>query len=165
MRVCRNHIIHIHKVFKVIAEKMKGFFGIKLHLVCNEKDELLKFMFTSDDVDDRKPLEYDKFVKDIYGRLVGGKGYISKRLFERCRRNKLKSKMKVAMMSVSDKLLLRKRAIVETVNYELKNIAQIEHSRYRCFDNFVVNMLVAIAAYYFFRRNNASMSIVNLITN
>lgn len=73
--------------------------------------------------------------------------------------------MKVAMMSVSDKLLLRKRAIVETVNDELKNIAQIEHSRYRCFDNFVVNMLGAIAAYYLFRRNNASMSIVNLITN
>lgn len=73
--------------------------------------------------------------------------------------------MKVAMMSVSDKLLLRKRAIVETVNDELKNIAQIEHSGYRCFDNFVVNMLGAIAAYYLFRRNNASMSIVNLITN
>ena len=55
--------------------------------------------------------------------------------------------MKGALMSVSDKLLLRKRAIIETINDELKNTAQVEHSRHRCFDNFIVNMLGAIAAY------------------
>ena len=52
---------------------------------------------------------------------------------------KLKNNMKGALVSVSDKLLLRKRDIIETVNDELKNIAQVEHSRHRCFDNFVVN--------------------------
>lgn len=57
--------------------------------------------------------------------------------------------MKGALMSVSDRLLLRKRAIIETVN-ELKNIAQVEHSRHRCFDNFIVNLLGAIAAYSLF---------------
>ena len=58
--------------------------------------------------------------------------------------------MKGALMTVSDKLLLRKRAIIETVNDELKNIAQVEHSRHRCFDNFIVNILGAIAAYCLF---------------
>ena len=58
--------------------------------------------------------------------------------------------MKGALMSVSDRLLLRKRAIIETVNDELKNIAQVEHSRHRCFDNFIVNLLGAIAAYSLF---------------
>ena len=58
--------------------------------------------------------------------------------------------MKGALMSVSDRILLRKRAIIETVNDELKNIAQIEHSRHRAFDNFIVNMLGAIATYCFF---------------
>ena len=58
--------------------------------------------------------------------------------------------MKGALMSVSDRLLLRKRAIIETVNEELKNIAQVEHSRHRCFDNFIVNLLGAIAAYCLF---------------
>jgi hypothetical protein len=53
-------------------------------------------------------------------------------------------------MSVSDKLLLRKKAIIETVNDELKNITQVEHSRHRCFDNFSVNLLGEIAAYGFF---------------
>lgn len=58
--------------------------------------------------------------------------------------------MKVALMSVSDKLLLRKRTIRETANDELKNIAQVEHSRHRCFDNFIVNLLGTIAAYCLF---------------
>ena len=53
-------------------------------------------------------------------------------------------------MTASDRLLLRKRAIIETVNDELKNIAQVEHSRHRCFDNFIVNLLGAIAAYCLF---------------
>ena len=76
-------------------------------------------------------------------------GYISKNLFERLFIDgiqlitKLKSNMKWASISVSDKLLIRKRAIIETINDELKNIAQVEHSRHRCFDNFIVNMVGA----------------------
>lgn len=135
---------------------MGWFFGFKLHLICNEKGELLNLMITPGDVDDGKTLEYKAFVEFIYGKLVGDKGYISKNLFERLFVNgiqlitKLKSNMKGAMMSVTDKLLLRKRAIIETVNDELKNIAQAEHSRHRCFDNFIVNLLGALATYCLF---------------
>ena len=123
------------------------------NLICNEKGELLNFMITPGDIDDREPLKYEAFMEFIYGKLVRDKGYIGKELFQRLFVNgiqlvtKLKSNMKGALMSVSDKLLLRKRAIIETVNDELKNIAQVEHSRHRCFDNFIVNMLGAIAAY------------------
>lgn len=157
LRVCRNQRIHIHKTFKGIAQRgkcsMGWFFGFKLHLICNEKGELLNFMITPGDIDDREPLKYEAFMNLIYGKLVGDKGYIGKELFQRLFINgiqlitKLKSNMKGALMSVSDRLLLRKRAIIETVNDELKNIAQVEHSRHRCFDNFIVNMLGAIAAY------------------
>lgn len=160
LRVCRNQRILMHKVFKGIAARGKcslgWFFGFKLHLICNEKGEILNFMFTPGDVDDRKPLEFNQFVDDIFGKLVGDKGYISKNLFAKLFVNgiqlitKLKSNMKGAMMSVADKVLLRKRAIIETVNDELKNIAQIEHSRHRTFHNFVVNLLGGIAAYCFF---------------
>ena len=120
------------------------FFGFKLHLICKECGELLNFMITPGDVDDRKPLEYKAFVEFIYGK---------RNLFERLFVDgiqlitKLKRKMKGALMPLSDKLLLRKRAIIETVNNELKNIAQVEHSRHRSFDNFIVNLLGAIAAY------------------
>ena len=87
LRVCKNQRIHMHKTFKGIAQRgkcsMGWFFGFKLHLICNEKGELLNFMITPGDVDDRNPLEYKAFVKFIYGKLVGDKGYIGKRLFER----------------------------------------------------------------------------------
>ena len=160
LRVCRNQRIHMHKTFKGIAMRgkcsMGWFFGFKLHLICNEKGELLNFMITPADVDDRKPLEYKAFIEYIFGKLVGDKGYISKNLFERLFVDgiqlitKLKNNMKGAIMKVSDKLLLRKRAIIETINDELKNIAQVEHSRHRSFDNFIVNTLGALAAYCLF---------------
>ena len=129
LRVCKNQRIHIHRVFKGIAQRgkcsMGWFFGFKLHLICNERGELLNFMITPGDVDDRKPLEYKAFVEFIYGKLVADKGYIGKNLFERLFVDgiqlitKLKNNMKGALMSVSDKLLLRKRAIIETINDEL----------------------------------------------
>lgn len=160
LRVCRNQRIHMHKVFKGFAARgkcsMGWFFGFKLHLICNEKGEILNFMFTPGDVDDRKPLECKEFIEAIYGKLVGDKGYIKKELFERLfvdgiqLLTKLKNNMKGALMSVSDKVLIRKRAIIESVNDELKNIAQIEHSRHRSIDNFIVNLFSAIAAYCYF---------------
>ena len=58
--------------------------------------------------------------------------------------------MKNSLMEMSDKILLRKRSIIETVNDELKNICQIEHSRHRSFGNFISNILAAIATYCFF---------------
>ena len=159
LRVCRNQRIRIHKTFKGIAQKGKCSNGMVLRMQATfdmQREELLNFMIMSGDVDDRKPLEYKAFVDLIYGKLVGDKGYIGKNLFEKLFVDgiqlitKLKNNMKGAMMSVSDKLLLRKRAIIETVNDELKNIAQVEHSRHRCFDNFMVNLLGALAAYCFF---------------
>lgn len=160
LRVCKNQRIHMHKVFKGIAARgkcsMGWFFGFKLHLICNERGELLNFMVTPGDVDDRKPLEYKNFVDFLFGKLVGDKGYISKGLFNRLFVDgiqlitKLKSNMKGALTTLSDRLLIRKRAIIETINDELKNIAQVEHSRHRTFDNFIVSLLGALAAYCFF---------------
>lgn len=87
LRVCRNQRILMHKVFKGIATRgkcsMGWFFGFKLHLICNEKGELLNFMSTPGNVDDRVPLNEKGFVEQIVGKLVGDKGYISQKLFEK----------------------------------------------------------------------------------
>ncbi len=170
LRVCRNQRIHFHKVFNGIAARgkcsMGFFFGFKLHLICNEKGELLNFVITPANVDDRDPLEYNAFMEQIYGKLIGDKGYISKEKFQRLFVNgiqlvtKLKNNMKGGLMSVADKVLLRKRAIIETINDELKNAAQVEHSRHRSFANFIMNTLSAIAAYCFFPKKP---SINNLV--
>ena len=68
---------------------------------------------------------------------------------------KVKNNMKNSLMSIADRILLRKRALIETVNEELKNIAQIEHSKHRSFNNFIANALSAIAAYCFFEKKPA----------
>ena len=149
LRVCRNQRILIHKTFEGLAEREKcsieWFFGFKLDLIINDKGKILKFMFTPGNVDNREPLKQGKFVENIKGKLCTDKGYIGQALFENLFLNgiqfvtKVKSDMKNSLMSIADKILLRKRTLIETVNDELKNIAQIEHSRHRSFNNFIAN--------------------------
>ena len=89
------------------------------------------------------------------------KRYIGKTLFESLFVDgiqlftKVKNYMKNSLMSIADKICLRKRGLIETVNDELKNIAQIEHSRHRSFNNFIANALSTIAAYCFFEKKPA----------
>lgn len=71
---------------------------------------------------------------------------------------KLKNNMKWGIRSMYDRILLRKRAIIETINDELKNIAQIEHSRHRSFPNFVVNLIGGIAAFSLFPKKPMAIS-------
>ncbi len=165
LRVCRNQRILIHKTFEGLAERgkcsMGWFFGFKLHLIINDKGEILNFMFTPGNVDDREPLKQNRFVEKIKGKLCGDKGYIGQALFENLFLNgiqlitKVKNNMRNSLMSITNKIILRKRALIETVNDELENIAQIEHSRHRSFDNFIANALSAIAAYCFFEKKPA----------
>lgn len=118
-------------------------------------------MFTPGNVDDRESLKQGHFLKNIKGKLCADKGYIEQTLFENLFLNgiqlitKVKNKMKNSLISVIDRILLRKRALIETVNDELKNIVQIEHSRHRSFNNFIANVLAANAAYCFFEKKPA----------
>ena len=94
--------------------------------------------------------------KRIFGKLYGDKGYISKDLFEKLFVDgvhlitKIKKNMKNSLILLQDKIALRKRALIETVNDELKNICQIEHTRHRSFENFTTNLLSVLIAYSFF---------------
>ena len=107
-------------------------------------------------LNDREPLRNECYVQDIRGKLCGDRGYIGKAIFEMLFINgiqlvtRVRNNMRNMLMRAEDKILLCKRAVIETVNDELKNIAQIEHSRHRSFNNFIVNILSAIAAYCFF---------------
>lgn len=64
----------------------------------------------------------------------------------------VRKNMKVYIMKLKDKLLLRKRAIIETINDELKNLCQIEYTRHRSVNNFIINILSALVAYCFFQK-------------
>jgi hypothetical protein len=65
-------------------------------------------------------------------------------------------------MSLRDKILLRKRSVIETINDELKNICQVEHSRRGSTVNFLINLLVTLAAYRFFLSKNLLFSLTEL---
>ena len=160
LRVCRNQRIHNHKTFKGIAERGKSsmgwFYGFKLHLIINDKGELMSFYLTKGNVDDRNIKVVKSMTKDLFGKLFGDKGYLSKALFDTLFQDgiqlitKLKKNMKNHIMTLKDKLLLRKRAVIETVNDELKNHCQIEHSRHRSMNGFFFNIMAALTAYSFF---------------
>ena len=154
--VCLNQRIHSHKVFDGLAARgqtsMGWFFGFKLHLIVNDKGEILQFCITPGNVDDRKPVP--GLVKKLFGKLFGDKGYISKPLAKKLREmfdiqliTKLRKNMKNQLMHLSDRILLRHRAIVESIIDQLKNISQIEHSRHRSIANFFVNVLCGLIAY------------------
>lgn len=153
--VCHNKRIQRNKVFKGLAKRGKTtagwFYGFKLHLVINDKGEILAFQLTQGNVADVSMLE--TLTKGIVGKLFGDKGYISaelgQKLFHRGLQlfTSIRDKMKQKLMSLKDKILLRKRSLIETVNDQLKNISQIEHSRHRSPQNFLVNLLAGISAY------------------
>ena len=156
LAVCHNARIKQNKVFADLARRGKSstgwFFGFKLHLVCNDRGELLNIALSPGNVDDRKPVP--DLVGELFGKIFADKGYISQALSEQLLKTfdiqlitKLRSNMKNRMMLLSDRLLLRKRAIIETVIDQLKNISQIEHSRHRSVFNFLVNVLCGLIAY------------------
>ena len=153
--VCKNIRINRHKVFKGLASwgkcSMGWFYGFKLHLVTNEIGDLLSFYITPGNVDDRKPLKI--LTKNLTGKLFGDRGYISKQWFDELMKQGLKlitsikSNMKNQFIHMVDKLLLRKRFIIETINDQLRNVSQIEHPRHRSITNFFVNIVSGLIAY------------------
>ncbi len=155
IQVCKPKRMSRNKVFKGIAKKGKStigwFFGFKLHLIVNDTGELLSFMLTPGNVDDRKPVP--QLTKKLWGKLFGDKGYVCQKLFEQLLEkgismfSGLRKNMKNKLIALEDKLLLRKRSIIETINDQLKNISQIEHSRHRSIVNFMSNLLAGLIAY------------------
>jgi hypothetical protein len=154
--VSHNARIHQHRVFAGRARRGKTstgwFFGFKLHLVVNDRGELVAFCLTPGNVDDRRPVP--KLAQRLFGKLFADKGYLSQPLAEQLfveqglhLITKLRRNMHNRLLEWSDKYFLRKRAIIETICDQLKNISQIEHTRHRSPVNFLVNLVAALIAY------------------
>lgn len=160
LRVCHNKRIRRNKTFAGIAKVGKStmgwFYGFKLHLVINDKGEILSFYLSKANVDDRNAKAITHLTTELFGKLFGDKGYISKALTDMLFGNGIqlitavRRNMKEKALSNEEKLLLRRRSVIETVNDELKNICQLEHTRHRSLNGFLLNIMSAIAAYSFF---------------
>ena len=158
--VCHNLRRYTNKVFKGLATDGKGTMGwchgFKLHFVCNDRGEIITFSFTGANVDDRNPKVWTVMAKELYGKLFADRGYISPKLFDMLFEDGvhlvtgIRTNMKNKIMPMWDKIMLRRRCIIETINDMLKNTAQLVHSRHRSVNNFIMNMVATLAAYSFF---------------
>ena len=150
-KTCR-FIKGFRKLICSISEIKRTFKG-RLNIVINDRGEIINYQITPGNCDDREPLKDGTFTKNLFGKLIADRGYISQNLFDRLfvddihMITKIKKNMKNSLMHLYDKVLLRKRALIETVNDMLKNVCQIEHTRHRSVNNFVTNLISGIIAY------------------
>jgi len=157
LAVCHNRRISRHKVFEGYAPRGKSsmgwYFGFKLHLMINDEGELVAFRVTTAEVNDQVPV--GRMARGLWGQLFGDRGYISRALHQALWAQGLalitllRRNMKPRLMRLWDRLLLRKRFLIETVNDQLKNVSQIEHSRHRSLTGFMVNLVSGLIAYTF----------------
>ncbi|EJM5005084.1 IS982 family transposase [Salmonella enterica] len=155
LAVCDNLRISRHKVFDGYAEQGKSstgwFFGFKLHVIINHLGEIISARLTARNVDDRKPVA--DMASGIFGDLFGDKGYLSNSLKENLKDmginliTKVRRNMKKVEHTDFEKTVLSKRSVIETVFDELKNLCQLEHTRHRSINNFIVNLLSGLVAY------------------
>lgn len=155
LTVCNVKRASSHRTFKEQAQWGKTtigwFFGFKLHLVINHHAEIVAFRLTSGNIDDRKPVP--NLVKGMKGKAFADRGYISEKLTQTLMKDsihlftKVKKNMKNKLVSLLDKIMLKKRAIIESVINILKSSCQIEHHRHRSRWNFLSNLMAGLASY------------------
>ena len=152
IEVCKRYRISMHKVFAGIAARAKTtkgwFYGLKLHLIINRSGGIVKASFSSGNKDDRKQLKL--MIKDMFGKIFGDRGYISQQLFQELLEQgvfmvtRVRKNMKNKLMSLVDKALLLKRALIESVFGKIKLLGKFEHSRHRSVTNAFVHMVAAL---------------------
>jgi hypothetical protein len=174
LSICHNKRTSNNRVFGKLARigmsSYGWFMGFKLHLVINNKGEIMAIKITKANSSDLYAA--DSLTKELQGKLFGDKGYISKALFTKLYARDLRlftgirKDMKNHLLELDDKINLRKRSLIESVFNVLKNSMNLEHSRHRSPINFLVHILACITAYAIgkssFNLNNLSNSYASL---
>jgi hypothetical protein len=156
--VCHNRRIPQHKTFDGVAARGKSstgwFYGLKIHLIINHLGDIVRFKLTAANVADNNADLLAELFRKLKGKVVGDKGYLST-FFEVFYEQgvqlitKIRSNMKNKMMDMQDKLLLKKRPVIEAVNDILMSVCDIDHTRHRSPTNAFCNVWGAIIAYHY----------------
>lgn len=159
---CHNLRIYSHKVFKNIAQRGKSstgwFYGLKLFAVINQFGQLIRFAVTSGNIADNNDEFMVKFLDGLKGKVFGDRGFISSKIFEPLYKKGcqlvtgIRANMKNKLMDFGDKVLLRRRGIIESVFDILTTVCNIEHTRHRSPINAMVNLFAGLAAYSYLDR-------------
>ena len=160
LSVSHQKRIYSHKTFKGLAARGKTsvgwFYGFKVHVIINGWGEILDFTITPGNIVDNNAKVIEKVTEKIHGKVYGDKGYLLnpemfKKLYSKGVHvvTKIRSNMKNKLMDIGDKIMLKKRGVIESVGAILKEDLNIEHSRYRSPVSLLVNVLSALTAYAF----------------
>lgn len=155
IKVCHNLRIPRHKTLSGLARRGKGtmgwFYGFKLHLIVNHQGGIVAAKITPANIHDTKPVK--EMVVNSMDKLYADKGYIGKALASDLLErgvtivNNVRKNMKAKALSLWDRAMLSRRFIIETINDQLKNISQIEHTRHRSVHGFMINVIGGLVAY------------------
>lgn len=155
--VCKNIRIKRHKTFADLAARghssIDWFYGFKLHMIINEKSEIIAIKITQGNIDDRKPLEEMVIAKGLQGKCYADKGYISRNLFHKIYQRGLliitgiKKNMKDYLIPLLDKIMLKKRFIIETIFGYIKENFNLMPSKHRSPTNFFASLFSALIAF------------------
>jgi len=167
LRVSNQKRISSHKTFRRLAARGKTsvgwFYGFKVHVIINGKGEILDFAITPGNVADNNAKIIEQMMQNVYGKVYGDKGYlVNANFFQKlyCKGihlvTKIRSNMKNKLMDFGDKLMLKKRGLIESVGAVLKEDLNIDHSRYRSPITLFINVFSALIAYSF-RKNKPSI--------
>ena len=170
--VCDNKRIHSHRVFDAVATTGKAstgwFYGLKLHLVINEKAELVNFLITPANVADNNRLVLLYLLQNLKGKCYGDKGYLTAMLEELLLKGlhlitKVRKNMKNMLLCFEDKIRLLKRGTIEAVNDILMSVCDIDHSRHRNPLNALVHTFAGLVAYSFLDHNSSRFNPARLL--
>jgi hypothetical protein len=167
LKVCHVKRSYSHKTFKGLAQKGKTsvgwFYGFKLHVIINHFGEIIAFYITPGNVSDNNKNVLIKLTKKVFGKLFGDRGYlINEELFKKLYSSgihlmtKIRKNMTNKLLSMQDKLLLRKRGVIESVGSILKESESLEHTRHRSLSGFFAHVIATLVAYNF-RENKPSI--------
>ena len=155
LEVCKNQRIYRHKTFKGLAARGVSscgwFYGFKLHLITNHLGEVVSFAITRGNISDQNLTK--KLSKNLRGFLFGDKGYLSAKTTAELLKHglqlitKVRQNMKPKSISESNKFLLRRRGIIETIFGQLKDFRHLVHTKYRSKINYFTNVLSSLLAY------------------
>jgi transposase len=144
-----------HRTFDDIAQygrtSVSWFFGLKLHIVINDRGELMAFKLTRGNKQDAQAGE--SMLHTLKGTAFGDRAYISKQLFSRLLEKGLKlvtrirKNMKPIYYSKIEKQLLKQRGMIETVINHIKHHYPIWHTRHRSIFNAITHLMAGLASY------------------
>ncbi len=157
--VSYNRRIHSHRVFANIARRgisSNGwYYGLKLHLVINEMEQVMTYLITPASVSDNNETVLRRLLKGLRGKCYEDKGYLSKLFAEFYEQGlhlvtKIRKNMTNILMDLKDKVRLKKRGLNKSVNDIFMSVLDIDHSRHRSPANALVHTMAGLLAYHFY---------------